>query len=331
MPSGQSYLQSITFEDATVQSFAYTTAWVAPNVAVSVDAVTERVQRNAVGSPPFGTGISATAVLDYAIGGRSPFTLDSVYDQLNNRYSRFEYDDKGRATLSEHAGGVERYRFSHTPDGTTVTEPLGATTTFQLGWPPSAGPRRFTHMSRSAPGLPTAMFGGYVDSYGNRTSTWQWHHRSHNNCYASDPLLGRETVRVEALSYSNPCPSNLASYVPQTGTDQRKILTEWHPDWRLETRIAEPKKLTTITYNGQGATCAPSTVLVDGKPPAVICTRTEQATTDETGAAGFAATVTGTARTWRYTYTTYGRVLTATDPNNRRHHHQLSRRTTMPI
>ena len=95
------------------------------------------------------------------------------------------------------------------------------------------------------------------------------------------------------------------------------ISTQWHPDWRLETRIAEPKKLTTITYNGQGATCAPSTVLVDGKPPAVICTRTEQATTDETGAAGFAATVTGTARTWRYTYTTYGRVLTATDPNNR--------------
>ena len=27
--------------------------------------------------------------------------------------------------------------------------------------------------------------------------------------------------------------------------------------------------------------------------------------------------MTGTARTWRYTYTTYGRVLTATDPNNR--------------
>ena len=100
-------------------------------------------------------------------------------------------------------------------------------------------------------------------------------------------------------------------------TGSRLISTQWHPDWRLETRIAEPKKLTTLTYNGQGASCAPSTVLVDGKPPAVICTRTEQATTDESGAAGFAATVTGTARTWRYTYTTYGRVLTATDPNNR--------------
>jgi YD repeat-containing protein len=109
------------------------------------------------------------------------------------------------------------------------------------------------------------------------------------------------------------CSTALSS--PPTGA--RVITTQWHPDWRLETRIAEPKRITTITYNGQGATCAPSTVLVDGKLPAVICTRTEQATTDETGAAGFGATVTGTARTWRYTYTTYGRVLTATDPNNR--------------
>jgi YD repeat-containing protein len=63
--------------------------------------------------------------------------------------------------------------------------------------------------------------------------------------------------------------------------------------------------------------CAPSTVLVDGKPPAVVCSRVEQATTDETGAAGFAATASGTARTWSYTYTTFGRPLTATDPNGK--------------
>ena len=97
----------------------------------------------------------------------------------------------------------------------------------------------------------------------------------------------------------------------------RLINTQWHPDWRLETRIAEPNKITAITYNGQGATCAPSTVLVDGKPPAVVCSRSEQATTDATGALGFGAGLSGTARTWTYTYTTYGRVLTATDPNGK--------------
>ena len=58
-------------------------------------------------------------------------------------------------------------------------------------------------------------------------------------------------------------------------------------------------------------------MLVDGKPPAVVCSRSEQATTDATGALGFGAGLTGTARTWTYTYTTYGRVLTATDPNGK--------------
>ena len=136
---------------------------------------------------------------------------------------------------------------------------------------------------------------------------------NHKICYAYDLSRNLETKRVEGLSSSAVCSTALST--PPAGA--RIISTQWHPDWRLETWIAEPKKLTTITYNGQGATCAPSTVLIDGKPPAVICSRTEQATTDETGASGFSATPTGTARTWRYTYTTYGRVLTATDPNNR--------------
>lgn len=118
---------------------------------------------------------------------------------------------------------------------------------------------------------------------------------------------------MEGLPEFSSCGSAPAyTSVPVGG---RLISRRWHPDWRFETGIAEPKKLTTIVYNGQGATCAPSTVLVDGKPPAVVCSRTEQATADETGAAGFAATVVGPARTWSYTYTTYGRVLTATDPN----------------
>ena len=84
----------------------------------------------------------------------------------------------------------------------------------------------------------------------------------------------------------------------------------------MPTRIAEPKRVTTRVYNGYGATCAPTTSLVDGRPTAVICTRTEQATTDETGAAALRHRHRH-CQTWRYTYTTYGRVLTATDPNNR--------------
>ena len=135
----------------------------------------------------------------------------------------------------------------------------------------------------------------------------------HQTCYAYDLTRNLETKRVEGVAQFANCTTSLNS--PPAGS--RVISTQWHPDWRLETKIAEPNKITTIVYNGQGATCAPSTVLVDGKPPAVVCSRSEQATTDATGALGFAAGLTGTPRTWSYTYTTYGRVLTATDPNGK--------------
>ena len=318
MPSGEPYLQSVTFEDETLQSFAYTLAWIAPSVTVSFDTVIDRIQRYPVGSPPFGTGLAAARIFDYAIGGRTPLALDGVYDQLNNRYSRFEYDDKGRTTLSEHAGGVNRYRFSYpNAQQTVVTEPLGATISFTLT-PHYVVPTRLQGTSRSATGLPSAMFGSYYDAYGNMTSMWKWHNPSRNDCFASDPSLGREIARVEGLPYSGACPSNLQSYLPQTGTDQRKTLTEWHPEWRLPTRRAEPKKITTIVYNGGAVNCAPSTVLIAGRLPAAVCSITEQATSDERGAQGFAATPVGMPRTRNFTYTTYGRVLSAIDPNGRR-------------
>jgi YD repeat-containing protein len=44
---------------------------------------------------------------------------------------------------------------------------------------------------------------------------------------------------------------------------------------------------------------------------------TEQATSDENGGLGFAAATTGAPRTWNFTYTTYGRLLTITDPNGK--------------
>jgi YD repeat-containing protein len=55
-------------------------------------------------------------------------------------------------------------------------------------------------------------------------------------------------------------------------------------------------------------------LLADGVPPAVLCKRVEQATTDTTGAAGFNATASGNARVWTYTYNQYGQVLTAKSP-----------------
>lgn len=228
------------------------------------------------------------------------------------RYSTYRYDGAGRAVSTELAGSVNRYTVNYaTPYvASTVTDPLGTTRTLQLT--NILGLLRQASQSQPAgSGCGPSSSSITYDTQANVSSRTDFN--NNKVCYAYDLSRNLETKRVEGLGGSAVCSTALSS--PPTGA--RIISTQWHPDWRLETRIAEPKKLTTITYNGQGATCAPSNVLVDGKPPAVICTRTEQATTDEAGAAGFAATVTGTAKTWRYTYTTYGRVLTATDPNNR--------------
>ena len=247
------------------------------------------------------------------VSSPSPWLLTGALDATGTRIATYRYDSFG-AVSTESAQGINK----HTIDtqvacgsgGFAVTDPLG--TRRSSCFIPAGGVLRVGQTDQPAGAGSSACTGRFeYDVRGNMTSRANF--RGGETCYAHDVVRNLETQRVEGIPTYGQC--SVAFSNPPAGA--RLISTQWHPDWRLETRIAEPKKLTTITYNGQGATCAPSTVLVDGKPPAVICTRTEQATTDETGAAGFAATVTGTARTWRYTYTTYGRVLTATDPNNR--------------
>jgi YD repeat-containing protein len=247
--------------------------------------------------------------------------LTGVTDERGQRIGTYAYDAKGRATITEAAGGTNRYSFDYSAlDSAGRTHPGSAALPIAITRPNGAshsetyqrvGPyaKKIAASQPAGSGCGPASSQMTYDAQANLTSRADFN--GFKTCYAYDLSRNLETKRVEGLSSSADCTFGLSS--PPAGA--RLISTQWHPDWRLETRIAEPKKLTTIVYNGQGATCAPDTVLVDGKPPAVVCSRTEQATTDESGAAGFATTVTGTARTWSYTYTTYGRVLTATDPN----------------
>ena len=114
----------------------------------------------------------------------------------------------------------------------------------------------------------------------------------------------------------------------------RKTSTQWHPQWALKVKEAQPNLITTWVYNGQpdpfngGATARCVTAqygssnnqpkLPDGSDTAVLCKKVEQATTDATGEKGFTATLTTVGdikqRQWEYTYNQYGQVLTSTDP-----------------
>ncbi|MGV1038026.1 MAG: RHS repeat protein, partial [Candidatus Nanopelagicales bacterium] len=128
--------------------------------------------------------------------------------------------------------------------------------------------------------------------------------------YTYDLSRNLETKRIEA------------SGKPES----RTISSAWHAYWRLPIKVAEPKKLVTWVYNGDTdpstgsvLTCAPAGAVVPSisggtVPIGVLCKKTEQATTDGTGGAGLVPTVTGTPRTWVYTYNQFGQVLTADGP-----------------
>jgi YD repeat-containing protein len=250
------------------------------------------------------------------------FLLTGIVDVTargdESRFATFTYIQGGKVFSSEHAGGADRHSFRFLAYGdpgryswysaTGVTGPSGSEVVARaVSVAGSVHPSGDSQPAGSGCGPASSSI--TYDTQANVTSRTDFN--GSKTCYAYDLSRNLETKRVEGLPSGADCTSALSS--PPAGA--RVITQQWHPDWHFITRVAEPKKLTTLVYNGQGATCAPSTVLVDGKPPAVVCSRTEQATTDETGSAGFNATPTGTARTWRYTYTTYGRVLTATDPN----------------
>ncbi|PTT84680.1 RHS repeat protein, partial [Pelomonas sp. HMWF004] len=157
---------------------------------------------------------------------------------------------------------------------------------------------------------------------------WKEDFKGNRTCYAQDMTRNLETSRVEGLAPNTACAAVLASGAALPG-NSRRTSTQWHPVWHLETKLAEPRRLTTKVYNGQpdpfngGATasCAPANAtLPDGSPIVVLCKQIEQATTDTNGALGFAATLAPTAdvpmRVQQWTYNEYGQVLTAKDPLN---------------
>ena len=180
------------------------------------------------------------------------------------RFSTYRYDALGRAISSEHAGAVNRYSVNYaTPNQQSiVTDPLGSQRTLNLT--SVVGNVLPTSQSQAAgSGCGPSSSALTYDAQANVTSRADFN--GQKICYAYDFARNVEIKRVEGLAASANCSTALSS--PPIGS--RVISTEWHPDWDMPTRIAEPKRVTTRVYNGYGATCAPTTSLVDGKPAAV--------------------------------------------------------------
>ena len=263
-------------------------------------------------------------------GANMPKLLTGVSDELGVRYATFNYkeDPSGSAppfaVSTEHAGGVEKFVANPyslvTNRQTDIVDPLGATRTATYQVLNGV----LLETQRTQPAASGSSASTRKRQYYNSGKVKQ--HDAFNGqrtCYAYGSLLA-ETTRVEGLTTSASCDAMLSASAVLPG-GARKISTQWHPDWRLRTRVAESGHITSSVYNGQPdpfaggavASCAPADALLpDGKPIAVLCRQVEQATTDANGSQGFGATPqSGVAnREERWTYNRWGQVLTHDGP-----------------
>ncbi len=222
---------------------------------------------------------------NYTSNTELPTALTGIIDEKGVRYATYQYNAAGKAISTEHAGGVDRYQLSYTTDAqgnplsTSVTDPLGSIRT-----------SHFTRVQGVIRNMGSDQPAGAGCAGASTLQTYD----------ANGNVATRTDVNGVLTSYTYDVTRNLeTSRTEAVGTPQaRTITTSWHPSLRLPLKIAEPKRLTIFTYDVAGNTL----------------TKSERATTDATGAAGLAASVTGVARTSTFTYNSLGQVLTADGP-----------------
>jgi len=274
------------------------------------------------------------------------WALTGIVDENGERHSTYTYDAEGRAQSTEYAGGVNRYSVSYgiaprwvstetldaslrfiwrdhnwqLPRDAVLTTPNGSAVSLDATLI-NGMPRITTRSQPAGAGCDASTSATTYDANGNIASKTDFN--GIKSCHVHDLSRNLETIRIDGLSGTDACPADLGAYTIPADATPLKTTTQWHPDWSLPVRQAEPRQITTSVYNGQpdptagGATasCAPASALLpDGKPIAVLCKKVEQPTTDANGSLGFSATPVGTAQVSTYTYNQYGQMLTARDP-----------------
>jgi YD repeat-containing protein len=170
-----------------------------------------------------------------------PHALTGIIDENNIRYATYRYDANGKAISTEHAtGGIEKYSLAYSPGGnaTTVTDPLGSIRTTHLttvlGVVKSTGTDQ-----PGGSGCSAASSAITYDANGNVASRTDFN--GHRTNYTHDLTRNLETSRTEGLTTAG-------TNTPQT----RVVTTEWHPTFRLPTKITEPGLETSYSYDSKG-------------------------------------------------------------------------------
>ena len=220
--------------------------------------------------------------------------LTGITDELGVRYATFGYDGYGSATLTYLAGNVNRWSIAQVSGKLRVTDPRGYT--IDQTYVNSQGVAKLTSSTQ-----PCAACGGAgaasaysYDTNGNLASKVDFNGKK--TCYAYDGTRNLETARLEGATSAEDCTTVLET--PPDRPDVRKVTTTWHATWRQPASIVEPApggtKTTAFTYDASGN-------LTQRK---ITAPKNDDTSTSIT-------------RTWKWSYGSYGRVLTATDPNNK--------------
>lgn len=160
--------------------------------------------------------------------------LTGITNENGVRYATWRYDHKGRATESEHAGGVEQVTVSH--GFRTVYNALGG---YQRFFPGSLGLKEDGLMQ-----VPT-VFDVYCEGCIRR---WK------DVTYDSNGFLSSRTDFTGAVTtYSRDVRGHELSRVEAVGSaDERTIQTQWHSVHRKPSLIIEAIRTTAYTYNEKG-------------------------------------------------------------------------------
>ena len=299
LPSGvtDSYGKNLSFEYGNFNGLTKLGAFLDPSGGrFQFDYLSRGLERTLLGSVTYPGVVPVAKRYHYNEQNllEQDWLLTGTTDENGSRYSTYGYIGRGRANSTVLAGGVNANTIAYSDlrfNGTAVvTNALGGQRTYKFG-PlhnvmrnlsisggacPECGPAQSSYLG-------TGQLGWIADSNGNRTS------------FVYDLSRNLETQRTEAQT------------VAGSSTTQTRIKnTAWHASYRLPIRIAEPLRISTMTYGD------PSDPNPGNRGSLLI--KSLQATTDASGALGFAATVVGTPRTWTYTYNGNGSVLTVDGP-----------------
>ncbi|MDQ1921304.1 DUF6531 domain-containing protein [Massilia pseudoviolaceinigra] len=249
---------------------------------------------------------AACSTLSKTIGngfGPTAFSnlLTGLVDENEERHISWTYDCSGRATSSQLGEDVEKVTVAYTEGSTpsaTVTHYVGPkenpiTSVSKFGKQRVDGVAKITTVDAPCVECGTIAERKY-DAIGNITMTKDFN--NNYSCFAYEAARNLETTRVEGASTAD-CTALLGAQT--LASPVRKTTTKWHANFRLPETVAEPKRITKYQYEALSGN---------------LLSRTEQATTDLTGAQGLNAPLAGNARKWTYRYNKFGQLLTLTGP-----------------